>query len=472
LTPLVFGGLTAAMAELLRFGWEASCFIGLGAALFSTFVFRTTWGRGLEEHFDEALSRAWRLVSVNFALGLLTLIVQFFQQALELIEKGIYPVDEWLRFHEGETWVTLAFKLVFGTLWFFVSYVFKFAWNLLIEPQINPIKHFPVVTVSHKLLLPLIPSLANTFGLSAATMGTIVFGIPGIFGFLVWECKENWKLYRANRKSVIGPVPVGSHGEYVRGLLRPGLHSGVIPKTYAKWRRAESARNHAKAAKLRHNLEHIAEAVHDLAERVLVAYLDASRRWNGLAIRVESIHLATNRLRILLAIADWGSTLIISIEERGGWLIGSIEQPGWLDRLNDEQRAAFADIVTALYKLAGVHVLREQAASVLQIEPYRLDCRPEGLVILKAVDSGQWAVGSQKDAGVDEVTIDYGDLPTMTASAPIDGRVMPAVNVAELVLSENDVNWDRWVERWKQDQAEKGPFEPILTDYRVLPMVR
>ncbi len=39
-------------------------------------------------------------------------------------------------------------------LWFFVAYVVRFCVNLLIEPQVNPIKHFPVVTVSHKLLWP------------------------------------------------------------------------------------------------------------------------------------------------------------------------------------------------------------------------------------------------------------------------------------------------------------------------------
>ena len=77
-------------------------------------------------------------------------------------------VDEWLRFKAGESPVSLWLKGILGIFWFYVSYVVRFAVNLLLEPQINPIKHFPVVTVSHKLLLPTIPhfgkALAETAG--------------------------------------------------------------------------------------------------------------------------------------------------------------------------------------------------------------------------------------------------------------------------------------------------------------------
>ena len=45
--------------------------------------------------------------------------------------------------------------------------------------------------------------------------------IPGIFGFLAWELKENWKLYRANRPKTLRPVQVGSHGESLARLIAP-----------------------------------------------------------------------------------------------------------------------------------------------------------------------------------------------------------------------------------------------------------
>ena len=143
-------------------------------------------------------------------------------------------------------------KAGLGLLWFFVAYVLRFAVNVLIEPQINPIKHFPVVTVGHKLLLRLLQTVCRSarsrrWG-SAHGLGrrrrTIIWCIPGIFGFLVWELKENWRLYAANRRRNLRPVKIGLHGETMGRLLRPGFHSGTLPKRYAKLRRAE---RHARA---------------------------------------------------------------------------------------------------------------------------------------------------------------------------------------------------------------------------------
>ncbi len=455
LTASLVGSVAALAMRFLHFDWESTGMVSAGAALLTGTLFRTPWGVGLEERFDETLARVWRIISVNFSVGLLTLILHFFTAIVEIVEKGIYAVDAWLRFHEGEGPITFVFKLVFGTIWFFVAYAFKFVWSLLVEPQINPIKHFPVVTVSHKLLLPMIPSVASAFNMSIGTITTIFIFIPGIFGFLVWEFKENWKLYKANSPRAIRPAPVGPHGERVRGLLRPGFHSGVVPKTFAKLRRAQAAGNAGRAAKLHHRLEHIAEAVHHLAMRGLVAYLKASRRWDGLPIHVAGIRLATNRLRIPLTIRGWEGAVMISIEERGGWLIGSIEERGWLDQLCDKQRAAFADVLTALYMQAGVDVLREQASAVLGIESYRLDCRPEGLMILQRGDEPA-------------VTIDYADDPILHASGPIDGRALHPIPVAELILSKRPIEWKHWVERWEQDHAGKAPLEPLAGNYRVM----
>ena len=228
----------------------------------------------------------------------------------------MHAVDEWLRFREGEGNGAFLFKAVFGAAWFAVTYLFRFAWNLLVEPQINPIKHFPVVTVSHKMLLPLIPSLSKQFGVGEETMATIVFGIPGIFGFLVWELRENWKLYRANAPPGIRPIAVGVHGEKVLGLLRPGFHSGVVPKAFAELRRAVRGHNARRAAKYEHALEHAAEALHRFADRDFAAYLRASRRWAGAAVRANRPELGPNRIRLPVALADGAEPAVVVLEER------------------------------------------------------------------------------------------------------------------------------------------------------------
>lgn len=469
LTPTVVGIVVFVGLRFLEFNPQATPLVAFGAALLTGTFFRTRLGRGVEERLDETLSRVWRVISVNFMVGLLTLIWNFFRGVFETIEKGMYSVDEWLRFREGESAGSVAFKVIFGMIWFVFTYVFRFAWNLLIEPQINPIKHFPVVTVSHKLILPLaittkqsVPSplaavFVKQFEISAETANavasTIVFGIPGIFGFLVWELKENWKLYQANIPRELGPIAVGSHGERVRGLLRPGFHSGVIPKTFARLRKAELRGERVKAAQLHHRLGHVTEAIQHLTDRELIAYLMESQRWEGLPVKVKDVFLATNRIRILLDCVG-EKPVIISLEERSGWIIGSVEEPGWLVQLNVKQASAFSDTLAELYKLAGVAITREQAAFDLKIAPLRLDCRPEGLLVSK---------------GNELVTLDYSDLPSLRATGVLNGQPIPDIPVADLLLSERTVFWSDWIERWEQDAAGKIPSSPVLGEYRVLP---
>ena len=144
--------------------------------------------------------------------------------------------------------------MILGFIWFLVSYFVRLVVNVFIEPTVNPIKHFPVVTVSAKLLVPLWPVLLGTphslgiFGQPFQFLGNwpaflmanlIVHSIPGAAGFLVWEFKENWRLYRANRPATLRPEVIGHHGETMLRLLKPGFHSGTLPKLFAKLRRAE-----------------------------------------------------------------------------------------------------------------------------------------------------------------------------------------------------------------------------------------
>jgi hypothetical protein len=448
LTPMLSGASAALGAWLVVRDMTSAALVGGGVALFMGSFFRTPLGRSFEDLLDETAERFWRIVSVNFVLGLLTLILQFFRAIFEAIDSAIYAVDESLRFREGQSRGAFVFKVAFGAIWFVVAYVFRFAWNLLVEPQINPIKHFPVVTVSHKLLLPLIPSLAKQFRLPEETMGTIVFGIPGIFGFLVWEFKENWKLYRANASPTIRPVIVGSHGEKMRALLRPGFHTGVVPKTFAKLRKAVRSGNLRRQINYRHVLEHAAEGVHCLVERSFIPHLVQASGWQGKPVRVEFPLLTPNRVLISLATGAEPERFVISLEERGGWVIASIAEPGWLTKLDPTQRAVIECAVTGLYKLAGVDVIREQVAAVLGEQAYAFDAVPEGLVIPMRDGKDQF--------------FEFDDGPELIA---------PERHLAShtVVFSNCPLRWEEWVEWWQTDSAGKTLPPPVLPGWTILP---
>ena len=61
----------------------------------------------------------------------------------------------------GQGTIKMAIKGVLGMFWFVIAYVLRLYIDLFIEPTTNPIKHFPVVTVAAKLIIPIIPAILS-----------------------------------------------------------------------------------------------------------------------------------------------------------------------------------------------------------------------------------------------------------------------------------------------------------------------
>jgi hypothetical protein len=103
-----------------------------------------------------------------------------------------------------------------------------------------------------------------------------------------------------------------------------------------------------------------------------------------------------------------------------------------------------------------VHVVREQAASMLGVDGLRLDGLANGLVVLPQGDER-------------EAYVPFNDSPVVEADGPIDGRKLPAIAANELYLSNCPIEWQAWTQRWEADREGKSPREPLLQHYRVLP---
>jgi hypothetical protein len=320
-------------------------------------------GRYLEEIWADQLVRSWQLLHENVLPGLYRAIVQLSRWALDALERLFYTVDELLRFRTGEGRVTFTFKLILGLVWWLIAYIVRFGVNLLIEPQINPIKHFPVVTVSHKLMLVILDPVAKAvnrqlhWGINRTrfAVGSVMALIPGMFGFLVWELKENWRLYRANQSPTLDPVMVGEHGERMIDLIRPGFHSGTLPRLFARLRQARGAAER----KAVEQLLRVEEEVRHFVERELIVPLHASKAWPAdRQVSLGKVRLATNRIRIELCCPGVGSeSALLDFENAGGQLLAGFTRPGWLGNLTVE-RCTLSDLLAGFYKLAGVRLLR------------------------------------------------------------------------------------------------------------------
>lgn len=425
-------------------------------------------GRHVEEVATDYIARTWRWLRVDIIAGAFRLIMGLFNRALETVERMLYIVDEWFRFKSGESRSSLIVKGVFGTVWFFVQYVIRFCVNLLIEPQVNPIKHFPVVTVSHKIILPLTPTLISLLTpivgkIYAGTLGTaIIFSIPGIFGFLVWELKENWRLYAANRSRNLQPVLIGHHGETMLRFMRPGFHSGTLPKLFAKLRRAErrSQKSGSDRAvrKLHQQLHHVEHSLRRFAQRELIVLLRQSRCWGEVEVAVDAIRVSSNRVEILLTREGCEQAAVIAFEEQSGKLLASFTAADWVEELEPEQRNALRNAIAGLYKLAGVHLIRNQVRALVGEENVAFDISGNEMVV--------WP----EDNYAVEVTYDLRSRPLMAPSTShhrYDGR-MPVLRASQLLYFETPITWPDWVEAWRHDQEEECLRCRLATGFHLL----
>jgi hypothetical protein len=464
--------LTAVAAELsLVEGLDPTTTAVLSGCVFvvALVFFSSRLGRDFSESLTDSVARGWRRLSLDILPGLFRLTMNFFKRLLELVQRFLYTIDEWLRFRSGEGRLKLAAKAVAGVVWFFVTYVVRFAVNLLIEPQINPIKHFPVVTVSHKLVLPLIPVLAHYLRVTmewdpaeAVTAATLtIWCIPGIFGFMVWELKENWFLFQANRPERLRPVVIGHHGETMLRLLKRGFHSGTVPKLHARLRRAEHRGRTAAARRQLEALQDVAGHVRHFVERELVNLLRKSRAWGGLPLEVCGVVLASNRIRVELCsqAAAAEGPLVLVFDEQQGWLLGSVGRAGWLGGLSGPQRRALAAALTGLYKMAAVALVRDQIRACLPAACCAYDLTRDQLVV--------WPDAHYET----EVIYDLRDGPLLppNPSVGVSSIPMPRLEADRLVFANVPLTWRRWVEAWEQDRAGDGLPEQQLPGVKVLP---
>ncbi len=234
-----------------------------------TLARNTPAGRRL---LDNLASTAWQMLrrlNQTLVIGLVRELLHFFKEVTRRFEQGLHRIEELLSHQLGESRLALAVKSLFAPVWKFTEAFIQFYVTVLVEPQVNPIKHFPLVTIAHKLMLPFLPALTGLLvaltepflpKLIAYPFVTVtILLLPGLAGFLVWELKENRRIYAANHAGAypvgydsgrieavrrsdlestpIEPAIIGSHGETMRGMLRRGFHSGTLPKAFDRLRR-------------------------------------------------------------------------------------------------------------------------------------------------------------------------------------------------------------------------------------------
>lgn len=426
-------------------------------------------GRDIEELTSERLYQTWDHIRVKWIIALVETTMNFFKRVMEAFERGMYAIDELLRFRSGQNIFVLVVKATLGAVWSVVAFTLRVFVTVFFEPQINPIKHFPIVTVSHKFMLPFTPTIQSALltmnpDLGAeqawAIAGVIVFSTPGIFGFLVWEFKENWKLYAANRNARLKPVLVGSHGETVIGLMKPGFHSGTIPKIFKKLRRIDRTRRPTRRKRLRtkydEKLHHTLVDIRHFVERELLVLLQESHQFADKKIRIQNVQVASNSIRVALECDEFsGGPLLLAFQEQSGWLMVGVLRAGWLHELKDWERQTLELAIAGFYKLAGVDIVREQLRGCFapDLPPY--DVMEKGLVV--------WPDGHYQA----EVYYELHARPWMRPRPRSLARQydLPTLEANHALYIELAIPWETWVACW--DAEESTTSMPSLFPHEV-----
>jgi len=464
LRPLFVSFLFALFIGFTRLPFSRKLILNTIVLVLSAIVFNTNLWRLIEESGIDWIARNWHWLHSEFVPSILRAIVWAFKQALDFSERILYTVDEWLRFRSGQSSTTFYLKVSLGLIWFLATYLIRVIINLFVEPTFNPIKHFPSVTIAAKLIIPLyLPLFLWSKDILSPIMGDWLAGIlfsvafllfPGIAGFIAWEFKENWRLYRANRSNTINRTMIGHHGERMVQFFRPGFHSGTVRKLYAKIRKAARHADGLAFHKQREQLLHVEESLQHFVVREFLMVLEESQGWTGMRIRLGSMLLGTNRVEWELCHSDPRTdSLWLAFEEREGWLLARVAHPGWLDRLTPAQRGALTNALAGFYKLAGVELIEEQIRALIPAEAIAYDVRPTELVAWLERDFSKPLTFplEQPDPGLDGEPI---TLP---------------IPLTKLLYSKQPLSWSAWVETWENDRAGKLPAPPVLPEVRLLP---
>jgi len=462
LRPVLATAIFTGLASVAGFDWSPR--LRLEVFLATNLFLNSAIGRYFEEWLTDLFVRAWHELRMRVFAATFYWIMDLFHRMMRGLEQVIYVVDEWLRFRSGDPRRFVLVKAFLGVIWGIVSYIIRIYVTLLIEPQINPVKHFPVVTVTHKLILPLYPAMTHFLverlkpfmGFYLANLFSVanLFLLPGVFGFLVWELKGNWLLYAANRPPKLNPLRIGHHGETLVGLLRPGFHSGTLPKLFTKLRtelRVVGDRNHDRnVERYRDGIEAIEVAVRRFVDRTFCAILRREGGATFATIQTGAIELATNRIAVAFPLKeqDDRGPLWIEFEDLGSWLCARVIDPGWMPGLNLGDRERLNVALAGLYKLAGVEIVHEHLDPVLGGVTNWKQFSPGGLVIHgreRFEETAWYPLLSEEEV-----------LLPQPVNGEIEGAAgrtsWPILTRREALFEGAEIPWEGWVTTWSRSR--------------------
>ena len=214
--------------------------------------------------------RFWGWLSIDLVPGLLHVIMDLSRWFLDGVEQLLYMVQEWLRFRSGENRAVLVAKAVAGLFWFWRDLRCSLCDQPAHRAADQPDQAFPGGDGVAQGVPADDAGIARFSGRAVRRGSRPGLGAGGGHHHLAFPASSaSWSGSSRRTgsctppiaRSTLKPAPIGSHGETMLRLLRPGFHSGTIPKLYANLRRAERHDDHNSARKIEAALHHVEESI-------------------------------------------------------------------------------------------------------------------------------------------------------------------------------------------------------------------
>ena len=202
-------------------------------------------------------------------------------------------------------------------------------------------------------------------------------------------------------------------------------------------------------------LHHVEEAIAKFALRQFASLLAAVPAFGAADVAVSHIHIASNRIDIVLACPSIDpAPTTIRIELAGRWLVASIVARGWFAKVTDPGKRKILEMALAgFYKLAAIDIVREQIEHALHTAGATtptFDLADEGLVVWPRADYDTEVVYNLMSHR----------LKRSVRGEPLEGET-PALAGKQVQFGKQPVYWSVWSTSWRRLEHGDEPLTVI-----------
>jgi hypothetical protein len=412
----------------------------------------------MEEGIGGWFRRGWDSLH-DKSISLLRFVQLLVKTLGEFIEKVLYAVDERLRYRKGDHKLSMVAKIVMTPLWLPTRYIVRMFYMTCIDPRLNPAK-LGIVFAADKVLspftfalfkpmseslerwvaLPIVPEIAASL---------LTFAPAAFVTFVIWELKENRKLFISNRPREMKTMPMTEQGQTLAELLNPANYGNTLPAIYARLRKyerqAQVTGDWVRVRRQRDLLEEIKTSLLEFLEREFLAVLVQTSYWDENPLKIAALRLGHNNIFVRLVGTGSGLSMTLLFEWASGWVRTAVLDLQRSESLDPNQRASFEVTLIGLYKKSGVDLVRRQVDRELaKFElPVSHQMTQRGLKV--------WPVGKRELAVLYQFEDGAGSRPLgVTEGAE---QLWQPLAEADLYFSNVDLDWAKWTALWDDKQS-------------------